>query len=69
MRNNLVALLDSIGLNQALQIATTGSLWEADAHLIHFTSVLRYPVFIDGKNYSGAPTPLGAPMLQTQLMN
>ncbi|MCK1339788.1 hypothetical protein IVB38_28250 [Bradyrhizobium sp. 38] len=69
MRTNLVALLDSIGLNQVLRVATTRSLWEADAHLVHFTSVLRYPVFIDGKNYSGAPTPLGVPILQKQLMN
>lgn len=68
MRANLVAMLDSIGVNQWLGIATTGSLWEAGAHRAHFTSVLRYPVFVDGANYSGAPAPLSTPLLRRQLL-
>lgn len=57
MRNNLVAMLDSIGVNQLLGIATAGSLWGVDAHLVHFTSVLRYPVFVDGKTTAGHRRP------------
>jgi uracil-DNA glycosylase len=68
MRANLVAMLDSIGLNQVLGIATTGSLWEADAHRVHFTSILRYPVFVDGANYNGVPAPLPTALLREQLM-
>jgi hypothetical protein len=68
MRANLVAMLNSIGVNQWLGIATTGSLWEADAHRVQFTSVLRYPVFVDGANYSGAPAPLSSPLLRRQLL-
>jgi uracil-DNA glycosylase len=68
MRANLVAMLDTIGLNQVLGIATTRSLWESDAHRVQFTSILRYPVFIDGGNYNGAPAPLPTPLLRKQLM-
>jgi hypothetical protein len=68
MRANLVAMLDDIGVNQWLGIPTTGSLWEAEAHRVQFTSVLRYPVFVDGANYSGAPAPLSSPLLRRQLL-
>jgi hypothetical protein len=68
MRANLVAMLDSIGVNHWLGISTTGLLWEADAHRVQFTSVLRYPVFVAGANYSGAPAPLSSPLLRRQLL-
>lgn len=56
MRANLVAMLDSIGVNHRLGILSTSTLWNSDANLVHFTSALRYPVFVDGMNYSGAPS-------------
>ncbi|CAJ0860791.1 hypothetical protein AMST5_01334 [freshwater sediment metagenome] len=68
MRANLIAMLDAIGVNQWLRIATTGSLWEADAPRVQFTSVLRYPVFVNGANYSGAPAPISSPFLRRQLL-
>jgi hypothetical protein len=55
MRRNLVTMLDSVGIANWLGVATTGSLWAEDASLVHFTSALRYPVFVDGENWSGAP--------------
>lgn len=55
MRRNLVSMLDSVGIARWLGLATTASLWGQDASLIHFTSALRYPVFVDGENWSGAP--------------
>ncbi len=55
MRANLINMLDFIGVSQTLAISSTASLWGTDASLAHFTSALRYPVFVDGKNYSGAP--------------
>ena len=51
MRAPLIAMLDSIGVNRLLGLQSVASLWDRDAHLAHFTSALRYPVFIDGKNY------------------
>ncbi|KQQ44619.1 hypothetical protein ASF58_20830 [Methylobacterium sp. Leaf125] len=68
MRSNLVAMLDSIGLSRSLGIATAGSLWASDAHRVHFTSILRYPVFMNGANYTGAPSPTATPLLRTHLM-
>jgi hypothetical protein len=55
MRANLVAMLDKIGIARWLGIASTASLWDRDSRLIHFTSALRYPVFVDGENWSGTP--------------
>lgn len=67
MRTNLVAMLDSIGVPQLLGLSTTASLWGSKSDLVHFTSALRYPVFVDGENYSGAPAMLRVPFLKNQL--
>lgn len=69
MRSNLVAMLDNTGMNKALNLASTGSLWAQDSARVHFTSALRYPVFVGGENYSGAPSMLATPLLKGQLMN
>ena len=69
IRPNLVALLDHVGLQRWLGIASCASLFGADAHLMHVTAVLRHPVFVDGKNYNGAaPNRLTTPLLQAQLL-
>jgi hypothetical protein len=68
MRTNLIALLDSIAVNRALKLSSASSLWAVDSQRVHFTSALRYPVFIDGENYSGAPSILSTPLLKTHLM-
>lgn len=67
MRSNLVAMLDAIGVSELLGLASTGTLWESNAHLVHFTSALRYPVFVGGKNYSGSPSMLSVPLLRQQV--
>jgi hypothetical protein len=56
MRVNLVSMLDHIGLNRRAGVTSTADLWSDAAELVHFTSALRYPVFVGGKNYSGAPS-------------
>jgi len=53
-RKNLIALLDYVGTNKALNITSTASLWAQDSDLVNFTSALRYPVFFNGKNYGGS---------------
>lgn len=58
MRNNLVEMMDYIGLNQYLDIESTKSLFQVDKELVHFTSALRYPVFKDGKNFNENPLKL-----------
>lgn len=67
MRANLVAMLDMIGVNRFLNIQSTATLWGKDAKLAYFTSALRFPVFVDGVNYSGAPSMFSTPLLRDQL--
>lgn len=67
MRANLVAMLDAIGVAKHLSVATTAELFAPGSSDIHFTSALRYPVFLGGKNYGGAPTMLRQPVLRTMI--
>lgn len=67
LRNNLVNLLDHIGINQWLNIDTTEHLFGRMAHLAQTTSVLSYPVFVDGKDYNGTPNMLRHPLLKKYL--
>lgn len=68
MRPNLIALLDSIGLQDWLRIRTCADLFSDAADLVQTASVLRYPVFINGENYSGSPDPLGHPLLKRYML-
>jgi hypothetical protein len=70
IRPNLVALLDDVGLQRWLGIASCASLFGADAHLMHVTGALRQPIFVGGANYNGAsPNMLTTPLLQAQLLD
>jgi len=74
IRPNLVALLDAIGLQRWLGIASCATLFGEHAGLMHVTAVLRHPVFVTGKdgkgkNYNGAaPDMVGNPLLQAQML-
>lgn len=67
MRVNLVRILDIIGVNGLLNIKSTESLWNCDARLVNFTSILKYPTFIDGKNYNGSPSMINNLFLREQI--
>ncbi|TLS36482.1 hypothetical protein [Pseudalkalibacillus caeni] len=54
MRKNLIAMLDELGLHKYLGISSSTELFGQANDLIHTTSVLPYPVFYKGKNYSGS---------------
>lgn len=54
MRKNLVKMLDEIGLNEHLGLSSSLELFEVSSSLVHTTSILAYPVFHNGKNYSGS---------------
>jgi hypothetical protein len=64
MRGNLVRMLDSIGVARLLGIISTSTLWSNNSDLVHFTSALRYPVFVDGQNWSGSPDIVRTPRLR-----
>jgi hypothetical protein len=69
LRNNLVALLDHVGLQRWLGIGSCEAIFGASAHLVQTTSMLQYPVFVDdGKNYSGSPAPTDHPLLRGMLL-
>src|SRR3546814_5969868 len=53
IRTQLVSLLDHVGMHTKLGISSTSELWGTRSGLAHFTSALRYPVFENGKNFTG----------------
>lgn len=67
MRRNLIEMLNGLGVPGLVGIGDAESLWRENAHLVQFTSLLRYPVFIDGENYSGTPNPWKTPLLRDQI--
>jgi hypothetical protein len=68
IRPNFVALLDAIGVQRWLGIASCASLFGADAGLVQVSAILRHPVFVDGRNYSGSPSPLRQAFLREQVL-
>lgn len=55
MRGNLVAMLDFFRIHEVFGIGSCAELFTDSAHLVHYTSALRYPVFVDGVNYNKSP--------------
>lgn len=53
MRNNLISMLDELSLAKYLGIESVGELFDENCELLHTTSLIPYPVFINGKNYTG----------------
>ena len=54
MRTTLVKYLDELMVNKILKIKSCESLFNKDSKHLHTTSLVKYPVFDKGKNYSGA---------------
>ena len=54
MRNNLIEMLNLIELNEKLGITSCSELFECYDKLLHTTSLIPYPVFINNKNYTGS---------------
>ena len=54
MRKNLISMLDELNLNTKLNISSCSELFLNKDELLHTTSMIPYPVFINGKNYTGA---------------
>src|SRR5258708_40268750 len=64
----LLAMLDHIGLARRMGLDRTAELWTSRSDLVHFTSAIRYPVFVDGANYSGSPSMVTTPLLREALL-
>lgn len=54
MRKNLIEMLDELLLNDRLGIESCALLFENMDNLLHTTSMIPYPVFINNKNYTGS---------------
>ena len=54
MRTGLIKYLDELKINQILKIKSSESLFDKHSKYLHTTSLVKYPVFDKGKNYSGA---------------
>jgi hypothetical protein len=64
LRANLVAMLDAIGVAKHLGVRTTAEIFHPGSQDVHFTSALRYPVFVNDQNYNGSPDMLKTPLLR-----
>jgi len=53
MRKILIKYLDEIKLNEFLEINSCESLFNENSNLLHSTSLIKYPVFKNKKNYTG----------------
>lgn len=67
MRNNLLAMLDDIGIPSFFGRSSASDFFRDGTNLVHFTSALRYPVYVAGKNYSGTPNPLQHHLLRQMM--
>ena len=54
MRTTLVKYLDKLKVNKKLKIKSCESLFNKNSKHLHTTSLVKYPVFDKGKNYSGS---------------
>jgi uracil-DNA glycosylase len=68
MRSRIIDILNKLGYAKALNISCTSSLWSENSHLVHFCSLLKYPVFINNKDYCGQTALLNSAEL-TQLLH
>ena len=54
MRTTLIKYLDALSINKKLKIKSCESLFNINSKYLHSTSLIKYPVFDKGKNYSGS---------------
>jgi len=53
MRTNLLYMLDHSGIPKSFDISHSSDLFEKNRHLLHTTAIIKYPVFLNEKNYTG----------------
>jgi hypothetical protein len=54
MRNNIITMFDDLNLNKIFGLKSCSLLFDKEyVGLTHMTSIIRYPVFNDGKDYTG----------------
>jgi len=67
MRSHLIVMLDELGLQRELRLPSCRELFQPGQTLLHTTSLLRFPVFVNKRNYNGTqPSLLIHPMLRRE---
>jgi hypothetical protein len=71
MRTNLINMFDELGLNELLNIKRCNLLFQKEySKLSQMTSLIRYPVFNNGRDYTGhSPDILKSNMLKNIIEN
>ncbi|MGJ0430755.1 hypothetical protein [Methylobacter sp.] len=69
MRPNIVNTLNKLGYQDKLGIKNSSELWGTKNNLVNFCSLLKYPVFIKGKDYNGNPNPFKVSELKSLLID
>jgi hypothetical protein len=65
MRTNLIRMLDDLRVPSCLGVETASDLFGSAAASVHTGSAVRYPVFVNGRNYTGhTPDLLAHPFLR-----
>ena len=54
MRTTLIKYMDALNVNKKLKIRSCESLFDLHSKYLHTTSLVKYPVFDKGRNYSGS---------------
>lgn len=68
MRTNLVRMLDHVRASDWLGLSSFSEAFDPRREsTVHFTSALRYPVFVDEKNYNGYPDMIATPILRQMI--
>lgn len=68
MRTNLVRQLNHWGFQSWLGLQDASELFSTSRHLLHATSLLRYPVFVNHQDYRGVPDMTKHPLLRRYLL-
>jgi hypothetical protein len=64
MRSILVSMLDDLEVPKLLRLTSSHELFGIAGKQLHTTSAIRYPVFVDERNYTGsAPLIMNSPLL------
>ena len=53
MRERLVAALNLVGIAQLFQVSCSSKLFESKSSVTHFTSLLKFPIFVGDRGYDG----------------
>lgn len=69
LRGNLIKQLNHWGFHQWLSLRDSSDFFSTSRHLVHTTSLLRYPVFVNDGDYRGSPDMTKNALLRKYLLD